>query len=241
MTPQQYQQQATSDQRPAVGAVIVAAGRSRRMDGIDKLWAPLTGRNETRPLLAYALAAFQTCPSVSRAVLVVGDDALGRARSLVRDQAFDKVRAVVPGGERRQDSVRAGLDALGACEWVAIHDGARPLVTVELIEQGLLEARETGAACPVVVVPDTVKEIDEAGFAVHTLDRASLRLAQTPQVFRYDLLLEAHRRVGDDATDDAAMVEALGVRVRLFPGTRRNVKVTTPEDLVLVHSILGSG
>lgn len=208
------------------------------MDGIDKLWAPLTGHTETRPLLAYSLAAFDACPSVSRAVLVVGEDALERARSLVRDQAFDKVGAVVAGGERRQDSVRAGMEALGTCEWVAVHDGARPLVTVELIEQGLLEARETGASCPVLAVADTVKEIDEAGFAVHTLERASLRLAQTPQVFRYDLLLEAHRRVGEDATDDAAMVEALGVRVRLFPGTRRNVKVTTPEDLALVHALL---
>ena len=240
MTPPQYQQPAVRGQRPTVGAVIVAAGRSRRMDGIDKLWAPLTGHTETRPLLAYSLAAFEACPSVSQAVLVVGEDAVERARSLVHDDGCHKVCAVVPGGERRQDSVRAGLDALGACQWVAVHDGARPLVTVELIEQGLLEALETGAACPVVVVPDTVKEIDEAGFAVHTLDRARLRLAQTPQVFRYDLLLEAHRR-RDDATDDAAMVEALGVRVRLFPGTRRNVKVTTPEDLALVHALLGSG
>ncbi|MEX1253801.1 MAG: 2-C-methyl-D-erythritol 4-phosphate cytidylyltransferase [Dehalococcoidia bacterium] len=222
----------------SVGAIVVAAGRSRRMDGIDKLWTSLARPGEPKPLLAYPLAAFEACPSVSRVVLVVSEETVERARSLVLDEALDKVRAVVPGGERRQDSVRAGLDALGGCDWVAIHDGARPLVTVELIEQGLLEARETGASCPVLPVADTVKEIDEAGFAVHTLQRARLRLAQTPQVFRYDLLLEAHRQAGDEATDDAAMVEALGVRVRLFPGTRRNVKVTTPEDLALVHALL---
>jgi 2-C-methyl-D-erythritol 4-phosphate cytidylyltransferase len=208
------------------------------MDGIDKLWAPLAGPEATKPLLAHALAAFQAAPSIGRAVLVVSDDALERGTSLVRGHGFDKVAAVVTGGPRRQDSVRDGLDALGACDWVAVHDGARPLVTVELIEQGLMEAQETGAACPVVPVPDTVKQIDHEGFAVHTLERERLRLAQTPQVFRYDLLKRAHAQVTSEATDDAAMVEALGVRVRLFPGTRRNVKVTTPEDLALVHALL---
>jgi 2-C-methyl-D-erythritol 4-phosphate cytidylyltransferase len=204
------------------------------MDGIDKVWTSLGAR----PLLAYALDAFQRCQFVSKVALVVGEDAIQRANALLQEESLAKVCAVVPGGERRQDSVRAGLDALRPCDWVAVHDGARPLVTVELIEQGLLEARETGAACPVLPVPDTVKRIDEAGYAVDTLDRNRLRLAQTPQVFRYDLLLGAHSRVSGEATDDAAIVEAIGIRVRLFPGTRRNVKVTTPEDLALVHALL---
>jgi 2-C-methyl-D-erythritol 4-phosphate cytidylyltransferase len=219
--------------------VIVAAGRSERMAGTDKLWASLHGHSGTsKPLLAYSLAAFQACPVVARIALVVTADAVERAQALVRRDGFAKVCAVVAGGARRQDSVRAGLNALGACDWVAVHDGARPLITPELIESARLEAGETGAACPVLPVPDTVKEIDGAGYAVHTLDRARLRLAQTPQVFRHDLLAEAHRRMTDEATDDAAMVEALGVRVRLFPGTRRNVKVTTPEDLALVRALL---
>ncbi len=242
MTEPRHEQPPAGPERPTRGAVIVAAGRSQRMAGTDKLWAPLyDSERRSRPLLALPLAAFQACPAVERAVLVVGGGALDRARALVSEGAFDKVCAIVPGGARRQDSVRAGLEALGPSGWVAVHDGARPLVTVELIEQAFLEAQETGAACPVVPVPDTVKETDDAGYAVRTLDRARLRLAQTPQVIRYDLLVDAHRRIVGEATDDAAMVEALGVRVRLFPGARRNVKVTTPEDLALVHSLLRPG
>lgn len=229
----------TSDQTPDTGAVIVAAGRSRRMGGADKLWAPLVGPDgRSRPLLAHTLAAFQACPAVSRIALVTADDALERARALARDEGFDKVCAVVAGGARRQDSVRAGLEALGRCAWAIVHDGARPLVTADLIEQGLEEARETGASCCALPVPDTVKEGDDAGHVARTLERSRLWLTQTPQVFRYDLLMEAHRRAEGEATDDAALVEALGVKVRLYRGSPRNLKVTTPEDLALVQALL---
>ena len=242
------QRPATSDQRPDTGAVIVAAGRSRRMDGIDKLWAPLTGPDGgRRPLLAYSLATFQACTAVHRIALVASDETLERAQALVRDEGFDNVCAVVPGGASRQDSVLAGLDALGACTWVAIHDAARPLVTIDHIEQGLTEARGTGAACCALPVPDTVKESDDSGRIVRTLERSRMWLAQTPQVFRYDLLLKAHRQAEGfglslspkaEATDDAALVEALGVTVRLYPGSPRNLKVTTKEDLALVEALL---
>ena len=221
-------------------AIIVAAGRSQRMAGGDKLWAPLTGPDgRSRPLLAYAVAAFQRCAAIERVALVLAHDALARGQDLVRDEGFDKVCAVVAGGARRQDSVRAGLDAAGVAGWVVVHDGARPLVTPELIERGLAAARETGAACCALPVPDTVKEASE-GVIVRTLDRSRLWLAQTPQVFRYDLLMEAHLQAQGDATDDASMVEALGVRVKLFEGSPRNLKVTTPEDLALVQALLRS-
>lgn len=232
------QRPATSNQRPEVGAVIAAAGRSERAGGIDKLWAPLRGPDgRPRPLLAYPLAAFQSCRAVERIVVVTSDDALERARSLVRDEGFTKVCAAVAGGARRQDSVRAGLEALEGCEWAVVHDGARPLVTPELIERGLEAARGTGASCCALPVPDTVKEA-EGGRVVQTLDRSRLWLAQTPQVFRYELLVEAHRQAEGDATDDAALVEALGVEVRLFEGSPRNLKVTTQEDLALVEALL---
>lgn len=225
-----------------MGAIIAASGRSQRMGGPDKLWAALTGPDgRRRPLLAYAVDAFQSCAAVGRFVLVVNDRARAQARALVQDEGFDKVCAVVPGGPRRQDSVRAGLEALGLCPWVVVHDGARPLVTAELIERGLEAARETGASCCALPVPDTVKEGDTDGRIVGTLDRSRLWLAQTPQVFRYDLLVEAHRRADGDATDDAALVEALGVSVRLYPGSQRNVKVTTAEDLELVQALLRAG
>ncbi len=233
------QRPVTSHQRLDAGAVIAAAGRSRRMGGDDKLWAPLTGADgHSRPLLAYTLRAFQGCSALSRIALVVAEDTLEQARALARDEHMDKVRAVVAGGERRQDSVRAGLEALGQCEWVIVHDGARPLVTAELIERGLEEARETGAACCALPVPDTVKEAGEAGHIASTLDRSRLWLAQTPQIFRYDLLVQAHRNAHGEATDDAALVEALGMNVRLYLGSPRNLKVTTPEDLAIVQALL---
>ena len=221
-----------------VGAVIVAAGRSERMDGIVKPWAPLTDAGgHTRPLLAYPLAAFQSCAAIDRIVLVAAADAIERAQALVREEGFGKVCAIVAGGARRQDSVRAGLDALGACDWVAVHDGARPLVTPDLIERGLEAARETGAACCAIPAPDTVKEAD-GGRILRTLDRSRLWLAQTPQVFRYDLLMDAHRRGEADVTDDAQLVESLGGGVRLYQGSARNLKVTTPDDLALVQALL---
>ena len=222
-----------------IGAVIVAAGRSQRIAGPDKLWVELPGPDgRKRPLLAYAVAAFQRCAAIDRIVLVVAEDAVERARELAQREGIDKLHAVVAGGKRRQDSVRAGLYALEGCDWVAIHDGARPLVTPELIERGIAEAQETGASCCALPVPDTVKEAGEGRAIIRTLDRARLWLAQTPQVFRYDLLVNAHATFEGDATDDAAMIEALGGQVQLYPGSRRNLKVTTREDLELVKALL---
>jgi 2-C-methyl-D-erythritol 4-phosphate cytidylyltransferase len=227
----------TSHPPPDVGVVIVAAGRSRRTGSVDKLWAPLVdAAGRSRPLLAYAVAPFQACPAVDAIAIVAADEA--RAKTLAQDESWDKVRAVVPGGARRQDSVRLGLEAVGPCTWVIVHDGARPLVTADLIERGLQEAQETGASCCALPVPDTIKEGDETPRVVRTLDRSKLWLAQTPQTFRYDLLMEAHRRAEGEATDDAALVEALGGEVRLYSGSPRNLKVTTLEDLELVQALL---
>ncbi len=231
------------DARQDTGAIIVAAGRSRRMGDIDKLWVPLRcSDGRTRPLLACTVAVFQGCSTVGQIVLVAAAEALERARDLVRDEGLGKVRAVVAGGARRQDSVRAGLAALDRCDWVSVHDGARPLVTAELIERGLKEARVTGASSCALPVPDTVKEGDEDSYVARTLDRSRLWLGQTPQTFRYDLLVEAHERASADVdvTDDAVLVEALGVRVRLYPGSPRNLKVTTPDDLAIAKALLAN-
>lgn len=220
-----------------VGAIIVAAGRGLRMGGIDKLFASLGGR----PLLAYTLAPFQACSRVDRIVLVLAPENQERGRQLVAEYAFQKVAAICAGGPRRQDSVRLGLSALGGLgetEWVLVHDGARPLLSVELIEQVLAAARQTGAALPALPLVDTVKQADNDGFVVRTLDRSGLWAAQTPQAFRYDLLRRAHDQITADATDDAALVEALGTTVRLVPGSPLNLKVTRAEDLRLVEAIL---
>jgi len=220
-----------------VGAIIVAAGSSTRMGSADKLFADLGGR----PLLARTLQPFQDSPPVGRVVLVLSAANLERGRKLATEYGIGKLSAACEGGPRRQDSVRLGLEALGECDWVLVHDGARPLVTAELIERGLAAARETGAAVPAVPLADTVKQAATDGTVERTLDRNQLFAAQTPQVFRYDHLLRAHREVTTDVTDDAAMLEALRLPVKLFEGSPANIKVTTPEDLRLAEALLAAG
>lgn len=216
-----------------VGAVIVAAGRSERMGGIDKLFAPLGGR----PLLSRTLLAFEDTPCIDRIAVVASERNAAAVRALVAESRFARVQAIVPGGARRRDSVRAGLEALAGVEIVVVHDGARPLVAPELVARVVEAARASGAAICAIPARDTIKEVDQ-GEVTRTLDRGRLWLAQTPQAFRLDLLLEAHRAFEGEATDDAAMVEALGHVVRVVEGDPHNVKVTTPEDLRLLESLI---
>ena len=219
-----------------VGVIVVAAGQSRRMEGIDKLFALLRGR----PLLSYLLDGLCASPLVDEVVLVLSQDTLDAGKALAEESPRrDAIRFCV-GGERRQDSVRLGLDALSPCDWVAVHDGARPLAGPELLEQGLQAAQETGAAVPVIALADTVKMVGSDGLVVRTLSRDELWAVQTPQVFRRDLLAEAHRTVVDAVTDDAAMVERMGRPVRVFPGSPANLKVTRPTDLLVAEALLGA-
>jgi 2-C-methyl-D-erythritol 4-phosphate cytidylyltransferase len=221
-----------------VGGIILAAGASERMGETDKMWVQLAPLDApAMPLVSYAISAYEAAAVIDRVVLVVAPHALVRARALVEERAFTKVSSVVAGGARRRDSVLRGIEAMDGVGWVSIHDGARPLVTPELIESGVEEARETGASCCAVPASDTVKEAD-SGYVMRTLDRARIWLAQTPQTFRRDLLLAAHRFSNGDVTDDAILVEAAGGTVRLYPGARRNVKVTTPEDLAIVEALM---
>lgn len=222
----------SSGQSGVVGCVIAAAGSGARMSGTDKLFAPVAGR----PLLAHVLAAVDAAPEVDRVAVVASAANLERVRGLVAEHGLSKVTSIGEGGARRQDSVRLGLDALGECDWVLVQDGCRLLVE-PVIAAGLEAARETGAAIPAIPVADTLKR-GEDGVIERTVDRAGLWAAQTPQVFRYELLLRAHREVTDDVTDDAAMLESLGVPVRLFPGSPLNLKVTTAEDLRLAEALL---
>jgi 2-C-methyl-D-erythritol 4-phosphate cytidylyltransferase len=217
-----------------LGAVIVAAGSGVRMDGIDKLYTRVAGKG----ILERAIEPFERSALVEKTVLVVSDENLERARETVEHGGFGKVAAICAGGEERQDSVRNGLEALGECDYVAVHDGCRPLVTVELIERGMAVARESGAAVPGLPLAETVKEADEDGNVVRTVDRSRLYTIQTPQVFRRDLLLRAHEEVDEGVTDDAGMLEAIGVPVAIFPGVRSNVKITTAEDIDLVEALL---
>lgn len=219
-----------------VAAVIVAAGGSRRMGGVDKIFAQVAGK----PLLAHTIDAFETSASVDRMVVVLGQDMMEAGRRLVEHEGWRKVGGLCIGGAYRQDSVRNGLEMLSECELVAIHDGARPCVTPDLIEAGIREAREWGAAVPVLPVNDTIKVVSPELFVERTPVRDSLWAAQTPQVFRFDIIMEAYRKAPGYATDDAALVEMMGLRVKAYLGSDANIKVTTPQDLLLAEALLRS-
>jgi 2-C-methyl-D-erythritol 4-phosphate cytidylyltransferase len=214
-----------------VSAVIVAAGRGERMGGTDKMFAPLGGK----PVLARAIDVFCQCQSVGQIVMVVAEENVERCRKLVAKVGWTKVSGVCAGGRRRQDSVAAGLSQLKDCDWVIIHDGARPLVTEELINCGLAEAKETGAAVAAVPVTDTIKMAMDDMIVQGTPPRHSLWAVQTPQVFRYDIINEAYQRVTAEVTDDASLVERLGHKVKLYMGSYDNIKITTPDDLAIAR------
>ncbi|HEY50105.1 MAG TPA: 2-C-methyl-D-erythritol 4-phosphate cytidylyltransferase [Dehalococcoidia bacterium] len=220
-----------------VGAIIVAAGTSSRMGGIDKVFAELG----QEPLLAKVVTIFQNCSSIDQIVIVLAKRSLRRGQKLVEKYGWTKVSSVCPGGSRRQDSVREGLRRLSDCAWVVIHDGARPCVTIDLIERGLTAARQSGAAIAGVPVKDTIKVVSSRRLVQKTPARQSLWAAQTPQVFRYDLITEAYRQFDTEATDDAAMVERLGHKVEVYMGSYQNIKVTTPEDLAIAEFLLRNG
>jgi len=199
------------------------------------------------PILALTLRTFQDCGAVDRVIVVAPEEDVEYCRGdIVGHFGLDKVMEVVAGGERRQDSVRLGLEVAGEdFDLVVIHDGVRPLVKGELLEKVVLAAGKYGAAVAGLPARETVKEVDEGGLVVRTLDRSGIWLIQTPQAFSTEILRKAHERAQregwSEATDDAALVERLGVPVKIVRGSERNIKVTTPLDLEMVRFLLERG
>src|SRR4030042_4732664 len=191
-----------------VSAIIVAAGESQRMGEIDKMFAPLNGR----AALARVLDTFQACKKIDHIVVVMSSKNIEECRRMVAAEAWDKVKDICLGGKRRQDSVAEGLKRAKEAGWVIIHDGARPLVTIDLIERGLEAAKETGAAVAAVPVIDTIKFAKEDDIVRQTLPRQNLRVAQTPQVFRADVIKNTYKFTPGEVTDDAALVEKAGYK-----------------------------
>ncbi|MDP3047297.1 MAG: 2-C-methyl-D-erythritol 4-phosphate cytidylyltransferase [Chloroflexota bacterium] len=220
--------------RERVTAIIVAAGAGLRMGGIDKLFADVGGM----PLLARTLAAFEACPSVDQIILVASESNLDRCWKLVRSYGFKKVTELVPGGARRQDSVQQGLDQVKDSLWVLIHDGVRPFIDDALITAGIKTAREYGASVAAVPVKDTIKVVNADHLVRNTPKRGTLWAAQTPQVFRIDVIRAAYRDAFGDVTDDAMLLERIGQPVKVYQGSYENIKITTPEDLDLAECIL---
>ena len=217
------------------GAVIVAAGSASRMGGIDKVMAPLGGE----PMILRTVRAFEDCETVKEIVIVTREDLMGPIAEIC--SGFTKIRSVVQGGSSRQESVKLGLLALSKeVRLAAVHDGARPLVSGELIDKVIRAAHSYGAAAPAIPVKDTIK-VFEGGFIAATPDRSTLRAVQTPQMMDRDLLLGALEKAeqeGTALTDDCSAVEHIGMRVRLVEGEERNLKVTTPLDLQIAELLL---
>lgn len=204
------------------------------MGGVDKTFAPILGL----PLIAHTLDQIEAFPPTVEIALVLAAASAEQGRELVRSRGYHKVVQVVTGGDRRQDSVRNGLESLSPCEWAMVHDGARPCLNQAIMERGMEAATAWGAAVAGVPVKDTIKRVSDELLVSETPDRSHLWTAQTPQVFRYSLLREAHRDISRTVTDDASMVERLGRTVQMFKGSYENIKVTTVEDLKLAEMFL---
>lgn len=217
------------------GAVIVAAGRSSRMGGVDKIMAPLGGE----PVILRTVRQFQECDAIKEIVVVTRDDLIVPIMDLCHN--FNKVKAVVVGGDSRDASVHMGLNTLSEkCKLVAVQDGARPFANWQLIDRVVRAANAYGAAAPAVPVKDTIKVV-QGGLVKETPERSSLKAVQTPQVFDFDLLRAALKKARQDGiaiTDDCSAVEHMGMTVKIIDGDERNIKITTALDMKIAELIL---
>lgn len=215
-------------------AIIVAAGSGSRINSPKpKQFLDILGK----PLIVHTLERFDACPAIDEIVLVVPAAELENCINF----PVGKLRKVIGGGNTRAESVKNGLEAVVAepTDIVAVHDGARPLVTIDEITQTIEKAKETGAACLVGPVTDTIKEID-GDKIIGTIDRQKLRRALTPQAFRYEILKKAfaHADVGEHVTDECYLVGKLGYEIAFVEGSARNIKITHPEDVALAEMYL---
>jgi 2-C-methyl-D-erythritol 4-phosphate cytidylyltransferase len=221
-------------------AVIVSAGKGHRfMEGMKKQFHLLA----EKPILAHTLDKFETCPLIHSILLVVSQEDMNFClKEIIEKYNYRKISQVVPGGKRRQESVKNGIDALPKdVDIVVIHDGVRPFVTREMIEESIHSAIRFGAVVIAMPVKETIKVARPDGTVLKTLDRKSLWQIQTPQTFQVNLIKEAHYKATKDGfvgTDDASLVERLGMNVHILPGSYTNIKITTPEDLMLANLFL---
>ena len=233
--------QKTNDLLNQVIAIIPAAGIGARMSSDQaKQFIDLCGK----PILAVTLNHFQKCSLVDKIVVVVSEDDVDYCnREIVDRYKQSKVCMVVAGGKRRQDSVRKGLESVGdLCKWVLIHDGVRPLVTTGLIEKVIKATKKFRAVITGLPVKETVKELDDQGMVSQSVHRSHLWLIQTPQIFQFEDINLAHQKAIQDgwkeATDDAFLIEKMGIPVKIIEGEENNIKITTPQDLDIARFLM---
>lgn len=222
------------------GCVVVAAGKATRMgNNINKQYISVGGK----PVLARTLSVFEDCSSIDGITLVVNRNDWQKCEAIIKEYGFNKVAAMVEGGDTRQRSVYNGLCAMDdGCGIVLVHDGARPFVDRDIVERCINAARQYQACCAAVPVKDTIKVTDRECFARETPDRSRLWAVQTPQAFDYRLILKAHQKALEDGftgTDDAVLAERMGIKIKLVMGSYYNIKITTNEDLIFAETIAG--
>lgn len=220
-------------------AIILAAGKGTRMGAkLNKIYLKI----DNKPILYYSLKVFSQNQSIDNIIVVAGKDEIDYCRTnVVNKYGFKKVTDIVEGGTRRQDSVYNGLKAIKNCDIVVIHDGARPFVDNEMIDNGIKYSKIYGACACGVPPKDTIKILDSNNFSKETLNRNSLFCVQTPQCFKYSSILECHdklRKQNVNVTDDTMVYEKYKGKVYLYKGNYNNIKVTTSEDLILGNAIL---
>jgi 2-C-methyl-D-erythritol 4-phosphate cytidylyltransferase len=215
-----------------IGVVIVGAGQSQRI-GTDKMSLSIGGK----PLLAWSVDVCQNYCPITKIALVLNHGNIYLGHKLVSERNWTKVISICLGGKRRQDSVKEGLNGLHNCDWIIIHDAARPFITNDLLNNGIMAAQETGAAIAAVRVKDTIKLSDNDGNVKETLPREKLWMIQTPQVFRFDIIKRAYDTINEDVTDDAALIEQSGGKVKLYQGSYKNIKITTSDDIILAETL----
>ena len=221
-------------------AIVLAAGKGTRMNaGMNKQFMLINDR----PLLAQTLAAFQSCNAIDSIILVAGRDELKACKEQIIDRyGFDKVDKLVPGGSERQQSVYNGIMELeDDCSIVVIHDGARPILPEGIIEKCIDGAKIYGAVSAGMPAKETIKILNEEGFVQYTPERGKVWVTQTPQAFKRDIIEKAHETAnikGISGTDDAFLVECMGIKVKMLEGSYENIKITTPEDIILAEAIM---
>lgn len=223
-----------------ITAIIPAAGRSERM---EKLGNKLFVEIKNKPILAYTLEVFNQCPQIDQIILVLNEKDLKLFQEKIEKKYhFKKNLLVVKGGKQRQDSVFEGLKKIDKSTlYIVIHDGSRPLITTRLINKAISDVQGTNGIVLGLPLVDTIKKVSENRIIEKTLNREKIWLTQTPQIFKKEIIIEAHRRAKKDkfqATDDAMLVERLGYKVKMLPGSSDNIKITNPEDLRLMEYIL---
>ena len=221
-----------------ISAIVLAGGRGKRMNyHKSKQFIEIKGK----PVLVYTLEKFIYNKSIDEVILVLPEDEVDYCKKEVLQRYSLKVDRIIIGGKERQDSVFNALEAMEKANIVLIHDGARPFISEKIIEEGIKYANIYGAAAPGVTPKDTIKIKNEDNISVDTPDRNTLVAVQTPQCFKYDEIYQCHRKIKEEnaiVTDDTSVVERYGHKVYLYEGDYTNIKITTPEDLILAERLI---